>query len=174
MSNLLPQEEKEILNREYCLRLFALSGFFISILLLISAIVFSAYILLIRSEFDPIEKDIVLSEEDTEEAELKKIAEKTEEELSILSLSTDTFSFNDVVELLFRHKNETISISQISFQNNPKEDVISIEGTAKTRDGLVLFLESLEGDEKVSVLESPISNLSKNTDISFSAHIKLK
>jgi len=174
MSNLLPQEEKETIKRDYRLRLSALSGFFISILLLISGIVFSAYILLLRSEFGAIQKDINLAKENQEEKELKTIVEETNNELGILSFATDPFSFKEVTDILFMHQNDTISISYINFGNDAKKIFLDIKGIAKTRDGLIAFLQSVEKDTRVSLLDSPISNLSKNANITFSAHIELK
>jgi hypothetical protein len=92
------------------------------------------------------------------------IIEKAESEKFVVTLS--------VINAIILKKLPEIKITDISYQKDPKnpssKGQISIQGTAPSRETLLLFRRALEDDVNFKSVNLPISNFVKGSNILFS------
>ena len=67
-----------------------------------------------------------------------------------------------------------ISINSLTVMRDEKNGTIRVEGIASTRESLVNFSRSLQGEPSFASVDLPVSSLAKNRDIPFSIGIGLK
>ena len=76
-----------------------------------------------------------------------------------------------VVNAIILKKTPAIKITDISYQKDKKNDLskgkISVQGTAPSREILLLFRRALEDDVNFKNVDLPISNFVKGSDIQF-------
>lgn len=76
-----------------------------------------------------------------------------------------------VINAVILRKTPAIKITDISYQKDPKNDPnkgkISVQGTAPSREVLLLFRKALEDDTNFKNVNLPISNFVKGSDIQF-------
>lgn len=76
-----------------------------------------------------------------------------------------------VINAILSKKMPSIRITDISYQKDQKNDQnkgkISVQGTAPSREALLLFRKALEDDSAFSNVDLPISNFVKGSDIQF-------
>ncbi|MDO8492369.1 MAG: hypothetical protein Q7S34_01880 [bacterium] len=176
MYNVLPEEDKKLLKKEYSLRLVAVVSWFIS------AIVLSGMILLMPSYIITLQKKSELTEKlaqrNVKTAESDKInysdtAKELQEKLKILAVLPDQkylshFFFTGILN----EKGETITLNKFSYGLLGTTTNITIVGTAKTREGLLSFKSRLEKTNLFKIVDFPIDLLVKTRDINFTIVLK--
>lgn len=180
MVNLLPKKEKELIGREYLIRLIIIFLILLIItMLLLFAFLIPSYISLSVKEniatgqIDLIRKSVQNKNNADTEKKLNLIMAK----ISILNRNGNEYSLENVVYEIIKNKPEKIYISDILYNKIQKKDtvekIITIQGTSSTRDGLLKFRDSLAGVEYFKEVNLPLSNLTKDTDIYFLINITL-
>ena len=177
MFNLIPEEKKKKLEKEYTLRLSATATIFLGSICLV------ALILLIPS--------YVISN-----SRLKEAQKKNDALISALSLS-NTKSATDVlktisadsdalkgtlqypalaslIETIATSKPEGIVINSIDFSSGSSPDTVTLGGVASTRDSLVAFSGLFQSNPLFQNASLPISDFAKDRDIDFSLTLSLK
>lgn len=175
MFNLLFQEEKENVRREYRRRLIVVSLWFLLAALLLGLILlFPSYFISasyekkISAEYKAV-KDSLRSEN---YEQLDSLLRETGKKLKILSPRKNIHYFHDVIAGLLRNRSSNIKISRITFRSGGENGgEAQIIGTANKREDLLSFNRSLEREKMFSKVELPISSFAKDTDISFSIKI---
>lgn len=173
MSNLLPQEEKNVLEREYKLKLAITANTLFLIIMVVVLVFIGVFIFLLKSEVRNLEENIELVSLNEEERANKQIVEVVNERLRIVNLDTHFLTPTDVIDLVLRNKNLGITITSFDFQSSLNSGSLQISGIAATREDLIAFFENLENENIVQTVDSPISNLSKSNNISFNADMTL-
>lgn len=166
MTNLLPKQNKNIIRREYHMRLLAVA------LIMFSIVIFIASFLLVPSYFvtylkstsgkdqiNVIENVVALHEKD----DVNKILLETKQKLNIVSLEKAS-NLVEVIETVLDEKTGVISVNSFFFS----EGVVGINGVADSRDDLVLFVDRLEKSTLFINVDLPISDLAASRDIEFS------
>ena len=73
---------------------------------------------------------------------------------------------------IIANKNSDIQITGLSFSSPSAGRVqLLVSGVSKNRDGLVTFVNALKAQAGFADVPSPISNLAKDSDISFTLNI---
>ncbi len=170
MINLIPNEEKKIIIKDFYYRLV------IVILLVLAFVILIASISLLPSYFiSSVKKNISTEKLNTEEINInnekifstisdidKKLSllEKTEQEKFLVS--------ERVINEILSKKISGIKITQIYFEDNEIDGrKISIRGTAPSRERLSLFSTTLENNSLFKEVDLPISNFVKGYNIQF-------
>lgn len=172
MINLLPQERKKKLEREYLFRVGITY-----LLFLIAALIIGAIALLPTYFFAHAKESVVYKQVDelkattqsNETSQVKADLLSVKERLSALAQGEDRTSFYHVIDTLASHTNTAISFSNISYTrgagNTPTS--LSLGGTAATREALTSFTQALKDDELFDSVVLPVSSLAKDKDIEF-------
>jgi hypothetical protein len=178
MANLITLKQKKNIYQEYLLRLISVVFVVVSIL----GVFFLAYA--IPYYFSVSQNDLRTAEqfeqiinienkENTGES-LSQIVARTEEQLKSVSLyqkqtKIPSASFAEIV----KNKNTAISITRLSFVYLDQGQIV-VNGLAKNREALVKFISDLKVNPEFTLVESPISDFAKNTNIPFTVNIKIK
>ena len=173
MINLIPNQEKKKMIKDFYYRLIvlALVMLCVSLLVAITALL-PAYFLSnskknIAYEKLEIQKAEILPAFDQETREiLKQINNK----LNIIENAQDSkFIVSEkFVNAIVSKKNSDIKLTQISYENNISNGKkIHISGSASSRDVLLLFRKRLENSNSFKNVDLPISNFVRGSNIEF-------
>jgi hypothetical protein len=173
MINLLPDSQKELVRKEYKLRvlvvtlIFTLSSVGLAIMLLAPSLIMMLY----RSNAsEKSARTIVPSQEAQEFSEKLKMAKQV---ATMLKPETSGKTPTEVITLIVQHKNPEIAITNISYGNENDTLTATVHGKAKARKDLVALKEGLEAESSIASVNLPVSSFAQNTNIEFSLNITL-
>lgn len=173
MINLIPNEEKKKITKDFYLRvitiIFIMLGavmLIASILLLPAYFIFSAN----KNSANP-ESELLIDETSSLPSEDPiLIAKDLKNKLSIIeNTQKNKFIFSQkIINEIILQKTPGIKITEISYQNDNKIGrTVSVSGSAKSREILLSFRRALENDPTFSKVDLPISNFVKGSNIKF-------
>lgn len=170
MFTFLPYEERQAVAKEYKKRLLLI---YVAIVMFagvawIASLVPSYVLVTVRRDETLAQKasPAAVSSADASALVEKEIA-LAKEKLSVLRpiISQQPMSF--VLAKLFSRISQGISLSSISVGRAGANGTISISGIATTRDTLVSFSKTLEGEAFFKKVELPVSNFTRGKDVPF-------
>lgn len=179
--NVLPQEEKNIINREYWKR------FIIVFLILCSFIIGVASLLMLPSYFFSVTKQGI-AEEKLEEfnqnnkdlvksSDLDSTINDINKKLELLSnKSNQTYSVSDsILATVLSSRPDDVTFSQILFnQRKDKSLYVEVYGKAKDRTALKKLKTNIDSNPKVLSSNLPISNFLEKNNLDFNISIVMK
>lgn len=174
MINLIPNEEKKKIRKDFYMRVVIVSFFVLGLSILVSNIM-----LIPALFYASLEKKLAQNHFDQNQNKLsldlgennKAIIENLENKINIVKKAKENnFLVSEkVINVLLNKKTEGIKINQISFTSDEaKGKIININGQALSREKLLFFKKNLEKDGNFKNIDLPISNFIKSTDIEFS------
>ena len=177
--NVLPEEEKKSLEREYWKRFsITLIAFLVSIASIFTLLLLPSYFLTVTKQ------NIAESKLDEFNAQNTNLTRKDldvaindiNSKLALLSSIKALFSIhNDILSIVLSNKIEGVNISQIIFsQRKDRKFVLEVSGIARDRATLRSFKENIDRNKKVASTEMPISNYLEKTNLSFTISVILK
>ena len=180
MTNLLPEEYKKKLRREYNLRLVALSVLFLVLAMGLGVIALipntvsigMEYFLGKRTETKP-----PTSEQQEAEQEAIKTFNTFRDTLGALDPEKqgDEVFLSDLIRLITQQKPAKVLLTSFSFTTESESAKrLLISGLARNRESLVAFSKRLSENSTFSQTDLPISNLSKKENIDFSLTLTVK
>jgi len=173
MINLIPNEEKKKMSKDFYLRLLTLFFTMLGVSLLVASVAILPSYFLSSAEKSSIDMklelqgngSIALSDEDTQ-----KVIEDLNKKLSLIENAKEkgpAFSQKVINEIILK-KMSSIKITEILYQNDPQTgERINISGRAPNREVLLLFRRTLEDNTAFSKVDLPISNFVKGSNIKF-------
>jgi hypothetical protein len=173
MINLIPNEEKKKMSKDFYLRLttmsFTMLGvslFAISIAMLPSYFIASTEKNIIDTKLEMQKKEISLPNQGT----LAIIGDLNNKLNLIANAEKSKFIYSErVLNEIILKKIPSIKITEISYQSDITLGTkISISGKAPSREVLLSFRKALESDVNFSQVDLPISNFVKGSNIVFS------
>jgi Tfp pilus assembly protein PilN len=173
MINLLPENQKNNIDREYTFRRLAvwLSG----VLLLVAItliLMIPAYILSVNKNSAAKLNETQANTTSTTTAEIafKKQLDDAKVLVRILRpADAQPLLLTHVMPILLKDKTGENSITDISYTNNGSGNAtISIKGIAKTRESLSHFTDALAHEPGIVKVDVPVSNFAKESNIVFS------
>ncbi|MBA3550845.1 hypothetical protein H0W32_01390 [Patescibacteria group bacterium] len=176
MINLLPDSEKNVIRKEYRLRVIAVVfvGIFLTALVTIIFLL-PSYILVV---FKNMTSEQLMNKAPTTKVDQEDFVatlRKAKMAALILKPNPTVVTMTDVVGIINKNKTSNIAISSISYsKDNSVSPSIDIIGIAKTRQSLVGFTQLLQKEEQIALVDLPVSSFAKDTDIPFSIAIKIK
>lgn len=173
MRNLLLQQDKKIVKREYKLRIaiivsvFVFFSMLIAVVLLIPSYVISVY----KSETARTHAGIIKKKiEKREQGEFGLILNQTQSKIELLHTQRNQDTLTKIFKNILEEKSNGIKIDKLSYKKEDKDNFykITILGKASGREELLQFKINLE--KKAGFFEAmlPISNLASDKDINFS------
>jgi len=173
MINLIPNEEKKKITRDFYLRIFTMIFVMLgSSFLIASILIFPTYIIssveknAINGKLEIGGKDTTLLPDQNTLVIIKNLQDKLN---LIENVKKNKFVFSQkVINEIILQKIPGIKITEISYQNDLKVGKkINISGKAQSRDILLAFRRALEDDTAFSKVDLPISNFIKGSNIKF-------
>ncbi len=182
---LLPEHEMKSLRHEYRTRLFIVALFFISCGIALGiATLIPAYILSSAKEGRAQAEATELFKKNkvsgTAQAEKDLVRSQTIVKKIIVEEGRPMYS--DILQGILAYRSTYISITSLDLSRptevagatgttTPAE--IIIQGKSATRESLVAFKKSLEGDKKFLKVELPLSDLAKSKNITFTMKLTM-
>lgn len=177
--NVLPQEEKKYINREYWKR------FIITTVLLVSFIFGVSTMLLLPSYLFSVSKQSLIESKleefnsknkDLTSQDLDSTISDINNKLDLLSSFPSDYSVYDgVLDVILSGKIEGITYSQIVFsQRKDKSLAVDVSGKAKDRSTLRTFKETVASNLKVASVSLPISDFLDKSNLGFTISIIMK
>lgn len=178
MINLLPQEEKKKLKKEYFIRLLSTYFFLIGVLAFTASALLLPTRLLSQSKEQFLKEGLQKFEEENPGVsidELQQVIKDINAKLKILDNagSSNEVSQNVIGKFLDIQK-DNIKVYKIFYTHvKDSSSTIQIFGNAKNRTALNNFRASLEESGLYKDVELPISNFVKPTDIDFNIKLEI-
>ncbi len=176
MLNLLPQEEKKKLIKEYKMRFYSTLALFACLLFLIAIVgLFPSYISkraemqsLLDQKLEAEEKNSAASLEEADKlgASNKALAEYLVARISSLEALP---SAHGLIEKIFAKKTSAISVTSIDVTATE----VTIRGIAATRADLIAFHSSLRAEAEFKTATLPIADIAKSIDAPFAIQVIL-
>jgi len=179
MLNVLPQQQKNILRKEYSMRrMAAILGLIVCALLISLVLLTPSYFSFhIRSGQARTELEQTKQALDTDlqsDAFTADLNEAIRHVADLRPLVEPHSAYNLV--RIFESKPSSIKIFEISFRGatDERSAEISVRGKATDRESLKAFGRSLEGRVEFESVDLPVSNFVKESDIDFLMSVKIK
>jgi Tfp pilus assembly protein PilN len=180
MINVLPENEKAKLGKEYmlrlaivCLLIVTFLSLFASTLLLPTYIVSSSRETSLEGQLEALNK----SNPGASLNDLNIFIDKINSTLALFDTKSTDYNFlEDVLSPVLKARPSTTTISQMLFSNRGGDNGAKLElhGVAENRAALQSFKTALEKTNKFNRVDVPISNFVKKTDIDFSIIVYFK
>lgn len=174
MINLIPNEEKKKMVRNFYLRLTTvfLMMFSFSFILLILLLFPSYFLLSLRENFvkDNLDTQKQQLAKEIDQKSLNEFQELDAELIAIEKMEGKNFVVSQkVINEITAEKMSDIKITQISYESDAKgTKKVSINGLAPSRERLLQFRLALEDNVAFQKVDLPISNFVKGSNIRFS------
>jgi hypothetical protein len=174
MFNLLPEQQKKNLDKEYRLRKYYIIGCFAASTML------AALIFLLPSY---ISAKIALNAATTEQSDLQKTvgaqADVSVSALHELKTETDALAtatstpLSSLIRSVIADATANVHIKEMVYEAQPSPSIV-LSGVAGTRDELLAFSNSLNKDTAFSSANLPVDDLAADKNSSFSITLMLK
>lgn len=174
MSNLLPQEMKVRMRREYRLRLLAVGAFVFAAVLGALALLLTPSFVLVSSKLSLSEATLASRDVSTSESYAKTVAEitKANDIAQRLSQAEPDVSITEAVGEILDTAGDDITVQGIVLsRNDASQYVIELRGVAATRDALSRFIDRLKNNPIVTSASVPLTNLAQATEADFTASV---
>lgn len=173
MANLLPTIDRQDVKRAYNMRRLVVAGVLATVLVLVAiAMLIPSYVASSNNR-ETTEENLARVEADlsgTDLTEAKTQIEETNKKLEMLAPAEGGAANNvrslfvDVISL----KNDAISLTGFFYEAANEVPQLTLSGTARTRDALARFAESLRSSDQFHNADLPIGDLVEKEDINFS------
>lgn len=174
MANILPQQKKSEIKKEYQLRLLVVGLAFVSA----SAVVTLGFLIpshiLLQSKIKTTNSQISAVKgvfEKENGAQYSQEIRETREKITAIEHYKEKRNMENTITAITEKRNAAVYISRISFE--AEDGVVKVSGTAGTREALLSFNNRLKNDSNFETVELPVSNLAENADVPFSITISL-
>lgn len=179
MINVLPQEEKKALDKEYRIRLITIWFFLIAILGVFATFLLLPPYVYSQGKIDLLEGQLAAFNEshpELSENDLTAIIGEINSTLHLLDNGKVKVPVSSgVLQPILSLRPKGITFEQIFYtERTTGEQVIEIHGRATLRSVLQSFKDGLEADTRIKSVNLPISNFVKPSNIEFSVTIEMK
>lgn len=176
MINLLPIKEKKRVEKLYVVR------FLTVIFVVLSVVALVGYILLIPSYFltaakeDLVQKERLILEASQEYVEFESLRDTVRivnERLNVMDRSGELILHEQLLTKLLLLKTKDITFNSIAYARSGDSQEVELRGAARDRASLVAFIQILEKEEDLDVVEAPVSNYVVSEDLSYVLKLEL-
>lgn len=173
MINLIPNEEKKVMSKDFYLRLIAVSFMVLGFSLSVASVAILPSYFISSTEKKSINTKLE-SQKNESDTSLDQttlaVASDLENKLNLIENDQKgkvAFSQEVINEIILK-KTPGIKITDISYQKDPEAgETINVNGIASSRETLLLFSRALQDDTAFSKVDLPISNFVKGSNINF-------
>ncbi|MES3004969.1 MAG: hypothetical protein V4690_02555 [Patescibacteria group bacterium] len=178
MFNVLPDNLKQEIKKQYGARRFVVILNFIIFIQIFTLIAF--FPSWVTSFYNQKEAASVVAESEDallieEVEELSSQIQSINKKLEIIKKTQTGFSPTQTLDSIIEQKSPSILINEFTFNKSTNNQVtITLTGSAGERESLLTFIKKLESSKLFDKVDSPISNFTKDRNISFSLFLTMK
>ena len=172
--NLLPKEKKKNLRTEYLLRAINVGVLFLAVVVCMGTIALVPAYLRVWTDLANLTEELDATAQATEVTEFKAAESLLKESaytISILEQRMQERHFTNIIQDALNLLPDGVQITGMAFER--ETGTLVLEGVAGTRDNLVGYKQSLEEQDGVKSVTSPISNLAKSVDLPFQLSLEV-
>ena len=177
MLNLLPEEQREKIKKEYKIRRLVVASFFIFISLVIASVSLLPPYLISKEKLDESNKHLNTFSNSPIIKKSQDLSSETDAingKIKSLSVSNSVYIY-DILNKILDKKTDQISIKNFVYLKKDNNNVsVTLSGLANSRESLIGFEKNLQNETYFSSVDFPVSNLAKDTNIDFSIQIGIK
>lgn len=179
MINLIPNEEKKRMRKDFFLRLLIVLFFMLSFSFLIASVaVFPSLVLSYQNKIlitKKLENEKNQKIPEVDEKAQNQVTELNEKLNLIEKAINNKYIFSEkVIDEILQRKIAGIKITKIFYQNDEfKGRIVTINGLANNREQLLLFRKSFEESTLFKDVNLPISNFVKDRNIQFNLNLSV-
>lgn len=174
--NLLPQDYQKDSRRELIRRLIAVGGVALFLVLAANLVLISPLWLLFSLEEKELGRQLEAIKSSPafgRVAEIEKDIKDLNEAVALFKArESERFGITQALESIIQNKPEGVKIESFYFSSAkeapPQPARISVFGKARNREALIMFTQKNEADPFFASVQSPISNLLKDSDFDYS------
>ena len=175
MLELILENKKKDLQKEYKLRFLNVSLIMVSIVLVIWIILMVPLLINVKIEKEPLEEKMRLLENSAlakDRANLEILSKELSNAINVFNL--DTVSFSEVINNLTEKQAKDIVVKLLAIEKSDSGELtLNVQGIANSRNGLRNFSDAISSDPLFSKIDIPVSSFTKDTDIPFSFSIPI-
>jgi len=178
MSNLLPQEGRKKIYKEYWMRVFSVWALLLAgALVTVSILFFPTYILLSARVAS------INTNEENEQAstsvsyrDVKKMINEANTYATQLDTQSTHFDIAEIIAQLDKESSPEILVTGVSLvvAEGEENTQLQVRGVAQKRDDLAKYVERLKGNPYFSEAKVPVADLAQAKDSHFTATIVVK
>ncbi len=170
MLALLPESIKKRVLKEYLFRVFSVALFALCILGFISILTLLPYISLSQVKSEAVESRLVSIQKEAEASGSKALSQSLSSARELLwALRTEsTLPTAELFSKVTSVKPRSVLLNSFAFTKSETETQLVVDGIAKDRDALLLFVQELKKIPSFKSANVPVSNFAQEKDISFS------
>ena len=190
MRNLLPEEKKKVVNREYILRLITVSLWLLFLVVIVGIALVLPSFLMVQSQASALhsrkslmEQTVVVRQSDVSMEGLRR----TDSHIEHLKQAKKGTLLTELISSIVDRAPEGVKLTNFSYslsgsrseeEDSDKEEdkervsEMRISGVAEKREELISFSESLKELEYIQETKLPVSQLAEGQNVSFSFTLK--
>lgn len=176
MVNLIPPGAKKSVIIEYWLRVLTVWSIVMTIVSVLFAVTFMPVYVSVDSKIEAYQESAALASQKIAsfQAVSKELTHSTQQAQLLIS-STQETSLSKIIDLFDSLETDGIDFSQVYVSKVTGGDLapVTLNGTARDRQALADFKDRLLDQESIESVDFPISNLTKDRDISFSITVNM-
>ena len=177
MYKLLPDEEKTKVAKEYSQRrLIVMLVTFIFVIVVAMVGLFPSYMLSNARLKEVAERVRIMGEPglESDEAALRSWLSDLNQKLRVFSPKLDKDRASTMIEEAVNRRVDGIKITYFEWIKEADALTLSVAGTARDRQALIAFEDSLNASGRFAKVSLPVSNLARDKDIGFRVTLALK
>lgn len=177
MFNLLPENLKESIRKEYKhKRLVVILFFIVSVQATFLIFLFPTWLVSYHKQMEISTQSEQMSKflNDSNTNPATSVIKSINSKLNVINSALEYPKFLPLIDTVISKKTNKISITNFSYAPTASSSAsLTLGGISSTRESLVSFVKSLEDTKLFSKVDLPISNLAKDKDIEFTINLKI-
>lgn len=184
MINILPIEDRKEIKKNYFKRLLIVALVFFAVTILMAIIMLLPTIFFLNEHESVSQKELEYVNKKLGDAGISQITPMVEDlnkKVQILKTTSGFGKYSDTVTEILNAGGSGIKISSLSIKKSAGKESVYISGHSATRKDLLAFLDNLKQCKAAfktkctpfDKIESPVSNLLKESDIDFSINAEV-
>lgn len=176
MRNLLPEKNRQLVTREYYMRLAVVSLLLLAVVSLIGIVTLLPAYFSARAKLASVQAEATFVEQSlsARDSTAVQAVRTINDELRAIRSVQDEPRIEELVRAVLSGKPTGISLSSVNFEKEGNGGNMLIRGVAVSRDALLSFRRALEAESRFSAVDLPISNLAQTEDIDFTLTLTLQ
>jgi hypothetical protein len=169
MINLLPENEKANLDREYTYRhaFIALSAAVLLVVVAIIAMLPTFVLSFFKSRATVLPMNTTDPDINKTQEAFKKQLTDAKLYMQVLRPSASTTAATHIIELLEKNRTSENTIKSIDYTVSETGVNVTVNGIAKTRQSLSTFTDKLRKEQGIASVDVPVSNFTKDSNIPY-------
>lgn len=176
MINLIPDSQKETVRAEYRHRLLSLSVLFVLLSIVIAAASLLPSYFISKTKYVALKERADVLNKEGKRADMSRVSliiQDLNEKLLLLRTEKKNTDVGSIIMKLVENAGPSVKVASITYERRGDTAKMDIIGVAGKRESLIAFVDKLKKEKLFSAVYSPVSNLVKETDISFNIEIGL-